>query len=88
VWYPTDDNFVGCGYEGTSDNIKAVKYGEGCEGCLSDAETDEDDSSLLWLWITLPIVLLIISLGLWYFLCGSKAKTQHDANLLAHATKE
>jgi hypothetical protein len=27
LWYPTEENFNGCGYKGTPDNIRAVSFG-------------------------------------------------------------
>jgi hypothetical protein len=70
-WYPQKGNFVGCGYVGTSDNIKAVKFGGGCTGC--EDEEEAYPSNLLWLWITLGVVgTLLIGLGVFLYMKQSK----------------
>jgi hypothetical protein len=55
-WYPEDGTFVGCGYEGTSDGLNSVRFGDGCDDCLSATNAYADP--LLWLWITIPTVLV------------------------------
>lgn len=55
-YWPTQDNFVGCGYEGTKNGINSVRFGDGCNACLKASNAYAN--SLLWLWITIPTVLV------------------------------
>lgn len=94
MWYPTNDNNDGCGYVGTSNNVSAVRFGAGCEGCteLTQANYENDPNSpsydppadLLWLWITLPIVVVLLA-GLGYYFVSKKSKVDRGAALIAHA---
>jgi hypothetical protein len=82
LWTPTEDNFTGCGYIGTEDNLEPVKFGDGCTGC--ENEQSAYSNSLLWLWITLPIVVLL-GAGITIFFCNKQSKVDREAALISHS---
>jgi hypothetical protein len=82
LWYPqsTDESYNGCGYVGTYSGASPVMFGEGCDGCLNGTQANyrndpnsseyvkpEEDTSLVWLWIIMPIFLIAIIFGLGYW---------------------
>jgi len=64
LWVPENEDWNGCGYKGTSDNIESHMFGTGAAGCETPTPAPVATVTYTWLYICLSaIVCLAIFIG-------------------------
>ena len=82
LWSPLVDEFNGCGYIGTEDNVEPHAFGKAARGC----EQYEDKVNLMYLYVSIPIALMIGILIC--FFCQKRKKVELRNSMREELYKE